>query len=96
MVTEKLKSFARRIKKELLVYKAVLADRRTPLPAKIFLGAGVVYLCMPFDLITDFIPILGALDDELAALASTDDCDHFKVCRISPEVEARHGVEVVG
>ena len=57
------KDLARAFKRELAVYRRVLADQRTPLSAKIFLGLAVGYLCMPFDLIPDFIPVLGHLDD---------------------------------
>ena len=57
------KDLARAFKRELVVYRRVLADERTPLAAKIFLGLAVGYLCMPFDLIPDFIPVLGHLDD---------------------------------
>ena len=57
------KDLARAFERELAVYRRVLADERTPLSAKIFLGLAVGYLCMPFDLIPDFIPVLGHLDD---------------------------------
>ena len=57
------KDLARAFKRELTVYRRVLADARTPRAAKIFLGLTVGYLCMPFDLIPDFIPVLGHLDD---------------------------------
>ena len=57
------KDLARAFKRELVVYRRVLGDARTPLAAKIFLGLAVGYLCMPFDLIPDFIPVLGHLDD---------------------------------
>jgi uncharacterized membrane protein YkvA (DUF1232 family) len=60
---QKSKEFARAFKRELIVYQRVLADERTPLSAKILLGLAIGYLCMPFDLIPDFIPVVGHLDD---------------------------------
>jgi len=53
----------RSFKRELIVYQRVLADSRTPVAAKVLLGLAVGYLCMPFDLIPDFIPVVGHLDD---------------------------------
>lgn len=41
------------------------ADPRTPLAAKILIGLTVGYLLSPIDLIPDFIPVLGLLDDLL-------------------------------
>ncbi len=60
-----VRAFTRQIKCEIAVYRLVLADARTPLPAKIVLGAAIGYLLLPFDLIPDFIPVLGQLDDVL-------------------------------
>lgn len=60
---EKGKELVRLFKRELAVYRRVLADSRTPVAAKIFLGLAVGYLCLPFDLIPDFIPVIGHLDD---------------------------------
>ena len=57
------KEMARLFKRELIVYQRVLKDERTPARAKIFLGLAIAYLCMPFDLIPDFIPVIGHLDD---------------------------------
>jgi uncharacterized membrane protein YkvA (DUF1232 family) len=42
-----------------------LRHPRTPLFAKILLGLAVAYLLLPFDLIPDFIPVVGQLDDVL-------------------------------
>ena len=62
-VWEKGEELARSFKRELTIYQRILADSRTPVQAKIFLGLAVGYLCMPFDLIPDFIPVIGHLDD---------------------------------
>ena len=62
---DRIRAFTRQIKREIAVYRLVLADARTPLPAKIALGAAIGYLLLPFDLIPDFIPVLGQLDDLL-------------------------------
>ncbi len=60
---EKLKSLAAHLKQEFEVYRLVLKHPETPWIAKIFLGLAVGYLLMPFDLIPDFIPIIGQLDE---------------------------------
>jgi len=64
-VSAHLKQVTREVKRELAVYRLVLADSRTPRPAKILLGLALAYLVMPFDLIPDFIPVIGQLDDIL-------------------------------
>ena len=64
-LTEQLKQVAREFKRETAVYRLVLADPRTPFVAKILLGMALGYLLMPFDLIPDFIPVIGQLDDVL-------------------------------
>jgi uncharacterized membrane protein YkvA (DUF1232 family) len=63
MWIEKSKNIVRAFKRELIVYQRVLRDKRTSRTAKVFLGLAVGYLCMPFDLIPDFIPVVGYLDD---------------------------------
>ena len=40
-------------------------DERTPLGAKLLAGAVAAYALSPIDLIPDFIPVLGLLDDLL-------------------------------
>ena len=42
-----------------------IKDRDTPLLAKIFAGVTVAYALSPIDLIPDFVPVLGYLDDVL-------------------------------
>ena len=45
------------------MYQLVLKDRRTPKLAKVLLGLAVGYALSPIDLIPDFLPVLGYLDD---------------------------------
>ena len=59
----KLKTVANLLKQELSVYRLLLKDSRTPRIAKIFLGVAVGYAILPFDLIPDWIPVIGHLDD---------------------------------
>jgi uncharacterized membrane protein YkvA (DUF1232 family) len=54
---------ARRLKTEFEVYRLVLRHPDTPLLAKGLLGVAVGYVLLPFDLIPDFIPVIGHLDD---------------------------------
>ena len=43
----------------------LLRDRRMPLLVKAVIPALVAYLLMPLDIIPDFIPVIGQLDDLL-------------------------------
>jgi uncharacterized membrane protein YkvA (DUF1232 family) len=63
MWLEQGRELARVFKQEIVVYQRVLRDARTPMPARLFLGLAVGYFLMPFDLVPDFIPVLGHLDD---------------------------------
>jgi uncharacterized membrane protein YkvA (DUF1232 family) len=50
--------------------RTLLADPAVPLPARLVLVLLVGYLAMPFDLIPDFIPVIGQLDDALVAFVA--------------------------
>lgn len=58
-----LKLLGCNFKRELKVYQLVLKDPRTPRVARVLLGLAAGYVLMPFDLIPDFVPVLGQLDD---------------------------------
>ena len=51
------------IKTDIPALYLALKDKRTPVPAKIFACIAVGYALSPIDLIPDFIPVLGYLDD---------------------------------
>ena len=50
----------------------LLADREVPTAVKVILAAVAVYLASPVDLIPDFIPLVGYLDDVLLAAVVMD------------------------
>jgi uncharacterized membrane protein YkvA (DUF1232 family) len=52
-----------------LLWRLVL-DRRTGLLPKLVLMALAVYLASPIDLLPDFIPFVGQMDDAVVALVS--------------------------
>jgi uncharacterized membrane protein YkvA (DUF1232 family) len=62
MIAE-LKQRARRLKAEVLAVFLAARHPRTPWYAKLFLVAIVAYAVSPIDLIPDFIPVLGFVDD---------------------------------
>ena len=62
-VVERMRAFVARIQLELAVWRLVLKDKRTPWLAKALIWFAVGYALMPFDLIPDFVPVLGYLDD---------------------------------
>jgi uncharacterized membrane protein YkvA (DUF1232 family) len=63
MILEKLKAFGKTVKSQIQVYRLLLKDSRTPIVSKMILGLAIGYLLLPFDLVPDFIPVLGYLDD---------------------------------
>ena len=58
-----LAALAGRFKQEVLFYRALHAHPETPWLAKALLWLALGYLVLPFDLIPDFIPVIGQLDE---------------------------------
>lgn len=62
---ETAKTWARRLKRDVIALWIAARDQRTPLLAKIVAAAVAAYALSPVDLIPDFVPVLGYLDDLL-------------------------------
>ena len=62
-IGEKLKKIAGQLKAEFTFYKRLQQHPQTPKFAKFFLWLAIGYLLMPFDLIPDFLPVIGQLDE---------------------------------
>lgn len=62
---ERLRDAARRLKRELTALVFAARDARTPWYAKLLLAIVLAYAASPIDLIPDFVPVLGYLDDLL-------------------------------
>ena len=58
-----LKEWAKKLKNDIPTVFLALKDQDTPVIAKIIAGVTVVYALSPIDLVPDFIPVLGYLDD---------------------------------
>lgn len=64
----------------------LLRDRRVPRRARLVPLALVLYLMLPFDLIPDFLPVIGQLDDLLIVVLSA-----WVIARLVPaDVIAEH------
>ena len=60
-----IKRWARELKREIFAVWIAARDPRTPVAAKVVGGIIAAYAISPIDLIPDFIPVLGYLDDLL-------------------------------
>lgn len=60
---DKFKDKVRTLKKDSIVLYYAYSDKRLPLWKKWFIACVIGYLFSPLDLIPDFIPVIGFLDD---------------------------------
>lgn len=88
MIT-RIKEVARRLKREVVALWLAARDPRTPLAAKIVAAGVAAYALSPIDLIPDFIPVLGLLDDLIIVpagiwlalrLVPADLMEEFRTC----------------
>ena len=87
---DKISQIATKLKAEFAFYKRLQQHPQTPKSAKFFLWLAIGYLLLPFDLIPDFLPIIGQLDEVViiplllyCALKLTP-ADIIAACRIEP------------
>jgi len=62
---DRTRQWARRLKRDVLALWIAARDPRTPVLAKLVAASVAAYALSPIDLIPDFIPVLGLLDDLL-------------------------------
>lgn len=64
-----LKRWAKGLKRDVVALWLAARDPRTPMVAKVVAGLTAAYALSPIDLIPDFIPVIGYLDDLLVVPA---------------------------
>lgn len=63
MLIARLKTWAKSLKQETTALALATRDPRTPRAARWLAGISIAYAISPIDLIPDFIPVIGQLDD---------------------------------
>ena len=79
-----------------ILFRGLLRDPRVPRSSKLWLGFATVWLVSPIDLIPEFIPLIGSLDDAIVAALGesgfhgtlTNDMYNY----LDPEEGARRGL----
>lgn len=57
--------FVKKAKQEIVYFRALMIHPKTPKCSRWLIGGAIAYLLSPVDLIPDWIPVLGQLDDLL-------------------------------
>ena len=81
-----LKEIALFLPNFVILLKRLLSDPRVPRKSKLILGGTVLYLVSPIDVVPDFVPGLGQLDDVVVALLAL----HSILNRVDDEVVLEH------
>lgn len=69
-----------------ILLKRLISDPRVPRKSKLILGGTILYLVSPIDVVPDFVPGLGQLDDVVIALLAL----HSILNRVDDEVVIEH------
>jgi len=69
-----------------VLLKRLVSDPRVPRKSKLILGGTIMYLVSPIDVVPDFVPGLGQLDDVVVALLAL----HSILNRVDDEVVVEH------
>lgn len=99
---DQLRDRARLLKRDTLALYLAARDPRTPWYAKLVAAAVVAYALSPLDLIPDFIPVLGYLDDliivplGIAVVLRLVPAEVLADCRARAEVRTHGPVSRVG
>ena len=88
MSLQRLKDWARAIKRDVHALYLAARDPRTPWFAKAFALAIAAYALSPIDLIPDFIPVLGYLDEVLLLPLAIA----LAIRLVPPDVMAEHRI----
>ncbi|WP_121612594.1 YkvA family protein [Mesobacillus foraminis] len=95
---KKAKAWAKNLKRKIFILYYACKDDRVPWYAKVFIACIVAYAFSPIDLIPDFIPIIGYLDEVIflplgiiLALKRIPK-DVLSVCEVKAEVLMRNGM----
>ena len=80
------RALARFIPDCVVLFRRLLADPAVPAHRKVALALVVGYLILPFDLVPDFIPVAGQLDDAIVVALAL----RYVLRSGGPELLARH------
>ena len=78
----RLRAWAQALKRDVMALWLAAREPRVPLKAKLVAGLVAAYALSPIDLIPDFVPVLGYLDDLLIVPAGI----WFAIRQIPPEI----------
>jgi uncharacterized membrane protein YkvA (DUF1232 family) len=99
---DRFRDRARVLRRDTLALYLAARDPRTPWYAKLVAAAVVAYVLSPLDLIPDFIPVLGVLDDliivplGIAAVLRLVPAEVLADCRAHAEMRTHRPVSRVG